>query len=151
MHGCRHIGCVKSAPTTDNFQVPPYSSQQLYGMSRHCGQGCVWAKEGTWSTFHRAHWQCGWSNPDTVVNVELKPQLGDDFPAVLRQVQRYPRAKNHHDVSAVVVRRHQFEGVTWDEVRQMFLGSGIRLVAEAEIAPSAGELEAGATRDEGGG
>lgn len=68
---------------------------------------------------------------DHRIGVELKPDLGDDFPAVLRQVLRY---ENHHgDGRGVIVRRHQFTTVTWDQVKEMFASSGVTLIAESEL------------------
>ena len=68
--------------------------------------------------------------------VELKPDLGDDYPAVLRQVTgyRYPEGSNR----CVVARRYAFESVTWDQVRKIFAASGITLVAESELRAAAG-------------
>ena len=66
--------------------------------------------------------------------VELKPDLGDDFPAVLRQVRSYgtgegyPRRKR-----CVVVRRHHFEAVTWEQVVAMFEASGVTLIHESDL------------------
>lgn len=63
--------------------------------------------------------------------VELKPDLSDDFPSVLRQVLRYEHSGS--DRPCVVVRRASFEHVTWDQVVTMFSESGIRLIMESEI------------------
>lgn len=69
------------------------------------------------------------------VRVEIKPDLGDDYPAVLRQVQRYPIGHDSpSDAGRVVlVRRHRFEQVTWEQVRSIFAASRILLLAEAEL------------------
>lgn len=69
------------------------------------------------------------------VEVELKPDLGDDFPAVLRQVLK----RDHHPWGrqCVVVRRAQFEQVTWDQVVKMFAASGITLLRESDLAVEA--------------
>lgn len=63
--------------------------------------------------------------------VECKPDLGDDYPAVLRQVLRYPR--DYFDFACVVVRRASFQFVTWEQVVTIFGASGIRLIAESEL------------------
>jgi uncharacterized protein (DUF3820 family) len=65
--------------------------------------------------------------------VELKPDLGDDYPAVLRQVQAYKPPPGHFSHRCVVARRHQFEHVTWDQVRRIFAASHIALIAESQI------------------
>jgi hypothetical protein len=66
-----------------------------------------------------------------MVRVELKPDLGDDFPAVLRQVKRYPRSGL--DRCCVIVRRASFEHVTWPQVVAMFDDSDLTLMFEADL------------------
>jgi len=68
--------------------------------------------------------------------VECKPDLGDDYPAVLRQIQSYPGGEGYFSRRCVVARRHQFQHVTWDQVRQIFAASEIALHAEDEIPPA---------------
>jgi hypothetical protein len=60
--------------------------------------------------------------------IELKPDLGDDFPDVLRQVQRYP-AKG---TRIVVVRRAEFAQVTVEQVKAIFAADQIALISERE-------------------
>lgn len=67
------------------------------------------------------------------VKVECKPDLGDDYPAVLRQVQRYMAGEHFTGTACVLVRRHAFEGVTWEQVRKIFAASRVKLVAESEL------------------
>jgi hypothetical protein len=96
----------------------------------HCGDGCVWGdtETGRWLR----------EPPDYLadygltVYAELKPDLGDDYPAVLRQVKGYDTGSPSR--RAVVARRHAFEHVTWEQVGKMFAASGITLVAEQGIA-----------------
>jgi hypothetical protein len=87
--------------------------------------------------FRRGHW-------GTRIAAELKPDLGDDYPSVLRQVQRYliqrmPAGYGRtQEVPAceapfLVARRAQFRSVTLDQVREIFASAGIRLVMESEI------------------
>ena len=61
--------------------------------------------------------------------VECKPDLGDDFPAVLRQVKGYD--SDHYDKRVVVVRRFASESVEWNDVVAMFAADGITLVSLA--------------------
>lgn len=99
----------------------------------HCGEDCPWTvpDTGTWllaevNTYHGDY--------APVVRVEVKPDLGDDYPAVLRQVKGYPPEEYGYPAyNCVVVRRYGFESVTWDQVRKIFAASGITLVAEAEL------------------
>jgi hypothetical protein len=70
------------------------------------------------------------------IHVECKPDLGDDFPAVLRQVKHYGLGNEYQRELArlvVLVRRHRFEQVTWEQVSAMFAASGIVLVAERQL------------------
>ena len=72
--------------------------------------------------------------PDRLSNdvlVELKPDLGDDFPTVLRQIKSRPYAP--FGIRVVVVRRASFRSVTWGQVQRMYKTSGIQLAMEAEI------------------
>lgn len=61
--------------------------------------------------------------------VELKPDLGDDFPSVLRQVKRYPGK----GARVVVVRRAEFAQVGWDQVSAIFAADQIALIREADL------------------
>ena len=69
--------------------------------------------------------------------LELKPTMGDDFPAVLRQVLGYltraagDRRSNIH--AAVVVGQFRSAAVPWPVVKQQFWESGVLLVREAEL------------------
>jgi len=67
--------------------------------------------------------------------LELKPSIGDDFPAVLRQVHRYKsqRAGQHNDRTAVVVGEFRSASVPWHLVKKQFWESGVLLVKEAEL------------------
>jgi len=73
------------------------------------------------------------------VFAELKPDLGDDFPAALRQVKRYPmRTPPWSDnadlcIPVVLVRRATFEQVTWEQVAAIYSSSGVELVKESWI------------------
>jgi hypothetical protein len=69
--------------------------------------------------------------------VECKPDLGDDYPTVLRQVQRYMSA-DFTGTPCVLVRRHAFTGVTWEQVREIFAASRIELLTEDDIDPRDG-------------
>lgn len=73
-------------------------------------------------------------------HVECKPDLGDDYPAVLRQVQRYISSERFgfSGTSCVLVRRHAFEAVTWEQVQKIFAASGIKLLTEDDIDPRSG-------------
>ena len=65
--------------------------------------------------------------------VELKPDLGDDFPEVLRQTKRYP----DRGTRIVFVRRADFALVSFEQVKQMYAADCITLVREADMENSA--------------
>jgi hypothetical protein len=64
--------------------------------------------------------------------IELKPDLGDDYPAVLRQVKSYRTDGSR--ARCVVARRYAFRSVTWEQVKKIFAAEDITLIAEREIA-----------------
>lgn len=109
-------------------------------------------RERPWSSSH-CHATCPWNDPEVkmlvdchshlrrtfidrepwrIVHVELKPDLGDDFPAVLRQVMRYDCEGRR----CVVVRRHGFECVTWEQVEKIFRESNVSLIDESRLMPT---------------
>ena len=70
------------------------------------------------------------------VYIELKPTLGDDFPAALRQMKanrRLPRGY-HHGEMVLIFDRFTASGVTCDQMKAMFAASGFRVFTLAEIA-----------------
>ena len=75
-----------------------------------------------WDVFYRI---AGWMT----IMVELKPDLGDDFPSVLRQVLRYGGDGDR----CVIARRHQFTSVKWEQVVTIFRESGVTLLHESDL------------------
>lgn len=72
-----------------------------------------------------------WCNP-VRFGLELKPSMGDDFPAVLRQVIGY-RLRSNGIHAAVVVGEFHSAAVPWNIVKQQFWESGVLLIREAEL------------------
>jgi len=95
------------------------------------------------------------------VLVELKPDLGDDYPSVLRQIQRYPGGENEsfaetgrvrgrsrrplqfrdgrevapsRDRKILIARRARFTTVTLEQVRAFFASASVELILEHELA-----------------
>lgn len=66
-----------------------------------------------------------------MIRIECKPDLGDDFPTVLRQVTRYPRSPS--DRCCVIARRHGFEKVNWEQVTAIFRASSVILLQESQL------------------
>jgi hypothetical protein len=82
-----------------------------------------------WDVVYSVNWLGSWDD----IRVELKPDLGEDFPAVLRQVKQYPAGRRR----CVLVRRSNFQRVTWEQVAAMFAASGIRLLRESQLEAQA--------------
>lgn len=68
-----------------------------------------------------------WSYSTSVsLRIELKPQVGDDFPAVLRQLKA-------DRSNVLVLREYTGSGASWDEFVNFFASQGITVVLEADI------------------
>jgi uncharacterized protein (DUF3820 family) len=65
-------------------------------------------------------------SPDGCISVELKPTMGDDFPSVLRQMQRI-RA------SVLVLGSYSGRAVSEPQLREMFSANGYTLLFERDI------------------
>ena len=116
---CRHYYC------------DPEERQNNPAKGRHCDQDCPWKDaNGDLRSLvdHGVHMA---AHNALTVRVECKPDLGDDYPAVLRQVCSYQRGEDA--VVVVVARRWGFEGVTWEQVTAIFAASRVRLIAEDVI------------------
>lgn len=60
------------------------------------------------------------------IGIELKPDMSDDFPSVMRQMQRL-------EARVLIVGRYAGTTVTEDQLRQMFGANGFRLIFVCEI------------------
>jgi len=68
-----------------------------------------------------------WENNTFIeMRVELKPSVGDDFPAVLRQMKA-------SKANMLVIREYTGTGVTFDEFKQFFVSQGVRVFIEKDI------------------
>lgn len=123
---CRHGGHVSGRRIED--QPGKVRTDSWY----HCGGGCPWRDGETGRWLERQSPVIYRGNYDHTVYVELKPDLGDDYPKVLRQVNGYPAGEDGS--RCVVVRRAAFEHVTWDQVVRIFGASGVTLTTEQDIA-----------------
>lgn len=67
--------------------------------------------------------------------IELKTSLGDDYPAVLRQIKANNRERTFRDAVGMILVFDQFsaEGATLDQVRTIFITSGITVLSVSEI------------------
>lgn len=58
--------------------------------------------------------------------IEIKPSLGDDYPSVMRQMQRL-------GATVLVIETYTGTALSLHTVRQMFIANGMRVVTLAEI------------------
>jgi len=127
-YSCRHAG-------HERRRIPTLTTTTWtwHESSRHCAESCPWAAE------KMAEWLLGsaeeqrWYQPNMpgTIRIECKPDLGDDFPTVLRQVMRYEH--DSRDARCVIARRASFEKVTWEQVAAMFAASGMTLLREEQL------------------
>jgi hypothetical protein len=135
-HSCEHRHEPPSGPSFDWWQATSADVQaavrasSIHAYYRHCNRDCPWHVEGagTWLLDDNER---NYEPPARTIRAELKPDLGDDFPSVLRQVVRHDAERG--DSRCVVARRHSFEQVSWEQVAKMFAASGIVLIDEAQL------------------
>jgi len=86
-------------------------------------------------------WDVHFRDRHRYFNIEVKPSLGDDYPAVLRQMKVNWRrctaitADWHH--GALVYNQFTAAGATLDQVRTIFDRSGFAVLSIAEISEDA--------------
>lgn len=133
-YSCRHNSCLSRATPRREWLTASNRQHKSFDTSAHCTESCLWSREGAAEWLLRSdRWERRFQPhmPGRVL-VECKPDLGDDFPTVLRQVTRYERDRD--DRACVIARRASFEKVTWEQVAAIFAASQVRLLHEAQIA-----------------
>lgn len=138
---CDHSKCPSDADCQDgdarylceHWKHPQQRDEGIrreYGQATnaHCCPDCVYADEELRGWIEYGQRVGGYK---CCYRVECKPDLGDDYPGVLRQVQRYPCG--HGDDRVVLVRRHRFDMVTFEQVSEIFAASEIQLVRETDL------------------
>ena len=110
--------------TFDVYGPPGYTEYEPGASTRFRRQPCPHGAECTECVQQR----------HLAARVECKPDLGDDYPAVLRQVHRYMSSEYFTGTACVLVRRHAFESVTWEQVQKIFAASRVSLIAESEMS-----------------
>lgn len=124
--------CTQVAPEvgTESFYNKSWDEQQA-----------SWKARDHVARFHRTQEFIAYDS--VIFGVELKPDLGDNYPAVLRQVQRYVandqrRIRYSYEtvpsIHVVIARRAQFRGVSLTQVRNVFKRAKISLLLESELA-----------------
>ncbi|MBP8282387.1 MAG: hypothetical protein KAX46_00480 [Chromatiaceae bacterium] len=76
--------------------------------------------------------------PDVLI--ELKPSMGDDYPAVMRQVIAMKRRNSGYSRCIVIIGDYSGRGATLDQVTAMFGKSNIKLFLLSEIEDIAKSL-----------
>lgn len=135
---CDHAECRPDARCKGgNLWCQHAQCKERRGIDRydHCNPECYWHSGGNltdqerdWLKHTDHYYQPAYSRS---IRVELKPDLGDDYPSVLRQVKGYPA--EYGDKRCVVVRRWGFQQVAWADVRNIFAASDIDLIAEDQL------------------
>lgn len=76
----------------------------------------------------------GWTyGPVGFLFVECKPSIGDDYPAVLRQVKGYRASEHRSCKAAVLCESFSARGATLDQVRRIFAASNIAFILLSEV------------------
>jgi hypothetical protein len=93
---------------------------------------------GKTAQFETNGWDVAIAEPNwrfPAINIELKPTIGDDYPSILRAVQRRGAysPSGASTIRALIVDRFDAEGATYDQVTRMFAASGIAVRTLAEI------------------
>lgn len=71
---------------------------------------------------------------DTQIYIEIKPSLGDDFPAVLRQMKANKiEVYDHSQIYLLMIDQFTAEGAKIEQVQQMFATENFGLVSFAAI------------------
>lgn len=65
------------------------------------------------------------------ISVEIKPTVGDDYPSILRQIKSNMTGSKSFYV--LIYNEFTANGVTMDQVRRIFMQSGIIMVSYAEL------------------
>ncbi len=74
------------------------------------------------------------------LTIELKPLMGDDYPAVLRQIKKYIRDNGYGGGGVLLVGEYTGSGASLEEVRQFFELSNIVVVLASEVEARLAEL-----------
>jgi uncharacterized protein (DUF3820 family) len=114
--------------------------RNIVDQQSHCHEACPWHYAANFLLDEDQ--RSFYPSAPGMVRVECKPDLGDDFPTVLRQVTRYPR-NPHVDRCCVIARRHGFEKVTWEQVTAIFKASAVILLQESQLVDNGQHGEAG--------
>ncbi len=126
---CKHHGHDRRAVNLGAYAGPNSRISHML----HCDATCPHADLILNSWLNTVTWHGVGPSWHGNALIEIKPDLGDDFPTVLRQILRYPRTGS--DRACVIVRRNRFTTVTWDQVEAMFAAQNIKLIKESDLNP----------------
>jgi hypothetical protein len=135
-YGCKHNHADRFVPTLEQWQeastLEQLALRRQFNCYAHCNPECAWREGGPCGPWLLDDEERTYRPQSLTVRLELKPDLGDDFPSVLRQVVSHEVETG--DRRCVLVRRHSFEHVTWEQVKEIFSTAAIALISEADLS-----------------
>lgn len=123
-----------------NIKKLSFSCPETYEVEAECDGWDIWvyfATGGLDSEYTLFRKYLG--DPDCLL-VEIKPEIGDDFPAILRQMKaNYTRwkgkNKGDHAIVFLIYKSFHSSSATEDDVKKQFGASGFLMVREDEFWP----------------
>ncbi len=76
------------------------------------------------------------------IGVEIKPSVGDDFPSILRQIQKAKARTQNRLPIVLLVDQFAARGVTREQMVEMFARSGVPVVFKSALDTKAAEIRA---------
>ena len=72
---------------------------------------------------------------DRCIMVLIEPTLGNNYPTLLRKLKRMHHSmyKHHEQIFALLFKDFTADGVTLEQVQEMFSDSGVRLASVADV------------------
>ena len=86
-----------------------------------------------WDVVFYAEWTTGFARESELFGIEIKPALGDDFPAVLRQMKARARDRCQHEHPFLVIDGFTASGATFEQVKAVFAADNFRVLTFTEI------------------
>jgi hypothetical protein len=87
-----------------------------------------------WDVVFYAEWTTGFARESEFFGIEIKPALGDDFPAVLRQMKARARGWPGGPCGRfLVIGTFIASGATFEQVKAVFAADNFRVLTFAEI------------------
>ena len=77
-----------------------------------------------------------WCGRFSKLFVELKPEIGDDYPAILRQIKNRREVSNKYQGSVLVYKSYTGSTVDENEFRRIMILSGVSMVVKMDELPT---------------